>query len=178
MAGGEFPKENLSKPPKNCGHGVFKITGPVWEHRGAPLPAEPRFLHHQKSTETAGSGPISFGKHRLIHASLAFQGFCLFLPKTDGNKCGESEVRAALLKKEITAFVMGIKMHVGACAKKIIHPGLINLRFSATAHCLQFCCFVKKIIIIYKIYGYDIIRDIIGIMYCTTAILCVIVFNN
>lgn len=69
-------------------------------------------------------------------------------------------------------------MHVVACAEKIIHPSLINLRISATAHCLQFCCFVKKIIIIYKIYGYDIIRDIIGIMYCTTAILCVIVFNN
>lgn len=98
MAGGEISQRKPFKAPEILWPWGFQNN---WPCLGAPGRAPlPRFLHHQKSTETAGSGPISFGKHRLIHAPLSFQGFCLFLPKTDGNKCGESEVRAALLKKK------------------------------------------------------------------------------
>lgn len=67
---------------------LFKIPAAFEEPK-------PRFLHHHKSTEAAGLGQFSFGKHHLINIHL-FPRISPLSPQTGGNR---EENLGGLLKK-------------------------------------------------------------------------------
>lgn len=158
----------MVKKKKKTKKGNFSI----WDKRGAPLPAEPRFLHHQESTEATGLGPIPSAKHPVINPPL-FPKISHFFPqKLMEISVGRGNDRLCSEERN-HCFCYRDKDTRGSSyseEKKITNPGLIKC-WTRSHFPLPSIPLLCKYIYI-NTYTKSIVRDLICSIFCSMQHAC------